>query len=121
MSSKEDADFVPEWIRGERAKRDELRQRYAALLDEISAALFEVDPIGINFGDNSDEYDAEAGTILPHLRRCSDVEDVQAVVYLEFVRWFGAEIAGDASRYRDAAERIWKLWSTTNREQKMGD
>jgi hypothetical protein len=31
--------------------------------------LFEADPMGINFGDNADEYDPETSSILPRINR----------------------------------------------------
>jgi hypothetical protein len=73
----------------------------------LAQILFEEDPIGINFQDNTDEYEPEAGTILPHLRKCQTVADVQALLYTEFVRWFGVDTAGPPERYRRAAERLW--------------
>ena len=72
----------------------------------LAEILFEEDPIGINFGDNTDEYEPEAGTILPKLRDCETVEDIQALLYSEFVRWFDLPTAGPPERYRGAAERI---------------
>lgn len=73
--------------------------------------------MGINFEHNTDEYDAEAGTILPRLETCLTVESVRAVVHEEFVRWFGSDVAGEGVRYHEAAERIWQAWRTSAGER----
>ena len=63
-----------------RARRAALRQRYGKLYDLVEEILFRHDPIGINFGDNSDEYDPEVDTILPRLDRCESVDQVRDVI-----------------------------------------
>ena len=45
------------------------------LSDRVSAILFEEDPIGINFADNTDKYQPEVDTILPRLKTCHTVAD----------------------------------------------
>jgi len=112
-----DDGWVPEWIQVEKAKREELKARHRVLFSEVSAILFELDPIGINFEDNTDEYDAEAGTILPRLETCRTVEDVRAVVHQEFVRWFSPEDARDEARYHEAAARIWEVWTRRAKDE----
>jgi hypothetical protein len=52
-------------------RRKRLKQEYGELFDQTSAILFRHDPIGINFEDNTGEYDPEAGTILPRLAACA--------------------------------------------------
>ena len=53
-----------------------LRAEYKTLFDSQAALLLRHNPIGINFDfdDNGDEYEPEAGTILPRLssRRFED-------------------------------------------------
>ena len=92
-----------------RARRKVLRAEYDELYDRVSAILFEEDPIGINFADNTDEYEPEVDTILPRLKTCHTVADVQAVVHEEMVRWFDPVTAGPAERYATIATRIWAL------------
>lgn len=79
---------------------------------EVEKILFTLDPVGINFGDNVDEYGPEAGTIIPRLEAASSEADVHRIVHEEFVQWFGEETAGDASRqvYKDSAKEIWQAW-----------
>ncbi len=97
-----------------RAARQTVRQQYTELFASVSAAMFHHDPIGINLGDNADEYDAEAGTVIPRLRECSSTEDVATVLLEEFARWFGSDIAGDQTQYLLLASEIWKLWKENN-------
>ena len=45
--------------------RRRLKEEYGKLFDDLTAILFRADPVGINFEVNPDEYQPEAGTILP--------------------------------------------------------
>ena len=80
------------------------------MFNAVSALLYRKDPIGINFEDNPDEYDREAGTILPRLRGCQSEKDVLRVVHEEFVRWFGLSDAGATEHYKEIAGETWRLW-----------
>ncbi len=93
-------------------ERRRLRAEYGELFDPVAAILFRHDPIGINAETNTDEYEPEAGTILPRMHKCRTVEDVHRVVYEEFVRWFDAGTAGPQKRYELIACEIWELWQT---------
>ncbi len=74
-------------------ERRALKAEYGELFDAVSCLLFRADPIGISFDDeNLDEYDPEAGTILPRLKTCEAADDVLRVVHEEFVRWFGLRL-----------------------------
>jgi hypothetical protein len=96
------------------AERQRLKAEYRGLFDEVSALLFRLDPIGINFECNTDEYEPEVGTILPLLRSCSSAEDVRRIVHQEFVRWFGADSAGPEEHYSNIATEIWECWQRFN-------
>ena len=91
-----------------RRRRKEMKRQYAAAYDQLSRILFAEDPIGINFKENTDEYEAEVGTILPRLRTCRSVDDVGRVVHEEFVKWFDASTAGPLRKYETIARRIWE-------------
>ena len=95
--------------------RQAIKKLYGELFDEVSAALFEADPMGINFEDNSDEYDPEAGTIISHLKTTKCAEDVEIIINEEFVRWFGDEYAAKNNKYKLVSEKIWALWYTFNK------
>jgi hypothetical protein len=90
-----------------RANRRAIRREYGDLYDRVLQILFEIDPIGINFSHNTDEYEPEVDTILPRLRSCTSARDVQQVVHEEFCRWFDADLAGAPDRYGEIAAKIW--------------
>lgn len=92
------------------SERRNLKKEYKKLYNDIAGLLFRHDPIHINFGGNTDEYEPEAGTILPQLKTCHSENDVLRVVHKEFVNWFGAEIAGSENIYTAIAAEIWDLW-----------
>ena len=83
-----------------------LSRDYRELFAEVSAILFRHDLVGINFGGNTDEYDPEAGTILPRLRQGTTAEGVAEIVREEFVRWFGREAPEGTESYLALAEEI---------------
>jgi hypothetical protein len=89
-----------------REDRKKLSESHKILFSETSAILFRHDPIGINFEDNTDEYDPEAGTILSRLRSDICAEEVTDIVHEEFVRWFERETAGPRNKYTAIAEDI---------------
>jgi hypothetical protein len=101
-------DNMANGLESERASRERLRSDHAELFASVSAILFECDPIGINFEDNIDEYDAEAGSISPRLRECSTEGDVRRIIHEEFRKWF-SDTAGEESRYTDCARKVWAL------------
>jgi hypothetical protein len=101
--------------------RAEVRRVYGDLLDHVVAALFAADPIGINFGSNTDEYEPEASTIIPRLHDCRSVQDVQTVVHQEFVAWFNLEDDDRCANfliYAAPAQHIWDLWQRHLASQK---
>jgi hypothetical protein len=98
-----------------KTERDAIKREYGPLFASISAALFEADPIGINFDVNADEYDAEAGTIIPRLGSAKSAEDVQAIVYEEFCRWFDPVNVGPREKYVSVSAKIWDLWRAFHR------
>ncbi len=105
-------DFPPELVERldkERKARQEVQSSDPEFFAAVSQLMFKHDPISINFGDNTDEYDAEAGTVIPRLQTCTSADEVTTVVHEEFVRWFGKETAGERSRYTSLANDIWAL------------
>lgn len=99
-----------------------LRSLYSGLYEDISAILFDHDPVGLNFGHNTDEHNPEVDTILPRLENAYGVDDVQQIVYEEFQRWFGAygdrepsggtsQRVGREEQYQAIAEEIWEAMS----------
>jgi hypothetical protein len=89
-------------------RHKELRERYAVAYDRLSKILFTEDPVGINFEENTDEYEPEVGTILPRLGHCRSVDAVRRIVHEEFVKWFDVVTAGPPEKYQTVARRIWE-------------
>jgi hypothetical protein len=87
-----------------------LKQQYGTVFDAVTALLFEVDPMGINLGDNTGEYEPETGTILPRLAAAKSVDNVQTIVYEGFCHWFGESEAGPRMNYKDVSVKIWEAW-----------
>lgn len=104
---------IIERVARDRAARDTVRQHDPTLFAAVSEAMFRHDPIGIDLGGNSDEYETEAGTVIPRLSRCVSAADVEQVLREEFTRWFGADIAGRA-QFAALAVDIWKLWKESS-------
>lgn len=96
-------------------RRAKLRRAYGELYVQLSRALFEADPVGINFGHNTDEYEPEVDTILPRLATCNGPLEVQTVLHEEFSRWFGADEAGPLERFSALAVVVWRLASSWRR------
>jgi hypothetical protein len=86
-----------------------LKQEYRHLHDSLTELLYRYDPIGLAvLGAPTDEYVAEAGSIIPRLREAKSKNDVRRIVHQEFVRWFdGSEEAGSESAYDGIAQEIW--------------
>jgi len=87
-----------------------MKAKYGLLYTTVTTLLFEADPVGINFGDNTDEYDPETSSILPRLASAETVDDTQAIVHEEFCRWFSPEDAGSRDSYREVSRKIWDAW-----------
>lgn len=77
---------------GPRAKREHLKRTHARSFAELARELTSHDPLGLAaIGAPDDEYEPEAGTILPMRGTVSSEGEALDVVYEEFVRWFGPE------------------------------
>ncbi|RDX36074.1 hypothetical protein DZA50_05490 [Kangiella sp. HD9-110m-PIT-SAG07] len=92
--------------------RTKMKAQYTTLYSEVEQILFRLDPVGINFGENTDEYASEVDTILPRLKEASSQADVLNIVHEEFCRWFDVDTAGKKSQpvYSEVASEIWKSW-----------
>lgn len=104
-------------IEASQAQRAQVREQHPKLFEDLSACFFRHDPIGINFESNTDEYDPEAGTIIPRLSACANEKDVLSVVHEEFVSWFGDDVAGPKSKYVEMSAEVWRIWKGRESEQ----
>jgi len=100
---------VLERMKQARASRQAVQARDPSFFEAVSGAMFKHDPIGINVEDDTDEYDAETGTVIPRLSTCRSPDDVASILSQEFQAWFGAETAGDIAAYKALAAEIWLL------------
>lgn len=106
-------DAVMTSVQAERSARNAAVEPYRDVADRVSAILFRHDPIGINYEENTDEYDAEAESIVLRLASAPGIdsaETVEQIVQQEFVRWFDQKLAGPRDRYRGIAKEIWDTW-----------
>ena len=92
------------------AARDKVRAEHPELFEKVSAAMYKEDLIDIDFGDNPDEYDPEAGTVIPRLKDCQNADDVATVLHEEYILWFDEEIAGTRESYENLGNTIWGIW-----------
>jgi hypothetical protein len=107
-----DADWarISKKITADAQQRRELLVGQEAMVQHLEALLFRIDPIGINFEENTDEYRAEAETITLRRAEARNVDEVRRIVHEEFVRWFDAKTAGPAARYQSIAADLWAFW-----------
>lgn len=106
--------MTPEEIRAHAEDRKRLSRSYKRLLNEISAIIFRHDPVAINFEENTDEYDPEAGAILTRLRSDMSVQEATGIVHEEFIRWFSREDAGPREKYSVLAAEILSAYQRLN-------
>lgn len=96
-----------------REQREVLKAKYSDFFAEVSSLMFKHDPVGISFSDNTDEYDPEAGTVIPRIGLCKTAAELTDVLHEEFCRWFDAETVGPRSHYEALAQAIWSLADTS--------
>lgn len=99
------------WIAEDRVRRAALKDQYERLFADMAALFFEVDPAGVNYDENSDEYEPEVGTVLPRLKSAESAADVRQILDEEFDFWFESSYSRD--RMSELAERLWILWSAS--------
>jgi hypothetical protein len=94
----------------QREHRRTLKAQYGEFFDQVAAILFRHDPEGINFDTNTDEYEPEAGTIIPRLPSCGTEDDVLRVQQEEFATWFGPGPSQPLLHFELPAKDIWEAW-----------
>lgn len=91
-------------------KRKQIKEQYGVVFNTLSEILFRHDPIGINFEDNTDEYDTAAGTILPRLETATTEDEILQIIHEEFIRWFDVDTVGSKEKYQILANEVWEMW-----------
>jgi len=90
----------------QRADRKRLKSEYSALFEDLSALLYQVDPARLNFGINPDEYEPEAGTILPRVMELETASEIESVIREELERWFGGGTRIETATYEELATEL---------------
>ena len=105
-----------ETIADKRDQRERVKAQYAGLFPAATALFFRVDPAGINFETNTDEYEPEVGTVLPRLESAGSVGDVARILREEFSSWFGDSFDGQSTdRLAPELWSLWQAWQSTGR------
>jgi len=102
-----------DWIDEAANNRKILKKHDPLLFKKVAEILFKHDPMGIDYEVNSNEYEPEAGTIIPRLVTCSNFIEARKVIYEEFIRWFYDDV-GSESEYTEVAKEIWDTWISNN-------
>jgi hypothetical protein len=106
----------------EAVERRRLKTEYRDLFVDLTAFFFEVDPMGINFEVNPDEYEPEVGTILPRVFDTEAATEIVPIIREEFERWFGQGIRVELASYEEIAEgvlEILKRYRCQSRDEAM--
>ena len=90
-------------------ERQRLKREYVGMFEDLTAYLYDQDPMGLNFGINPDEYEPEVGTILPRVFDAESPADIVAVIHEEFERWFGPRLQIENATYEDLAEGMFAI------------
>lgn len=92
--------------------QDNEKGKYIPLVRIVSSILFHYDPMCINFGNNSDEYDPEADTIVSMLKHKKIVDDVIEAIILTFRYWFSCNLSvyRTDDKFINMSEQIWSAW-----------
>ncbi len=96
---------MSDWKEGPLSQK-QLGDEYVAAFSRLSSVLFAEDPAGVNYDDNTDEYDPEALMIVVRLHYCSGPKDVVRVIKeVVSAQWDGPP--RPFFRYGKLARRIW--------------
>jgi hypothetical protein len=68
--------------------------------------------MGINFEENTNEYELETSLILPRLRTCSSAADITRLLHQTFMECFSPAGALTERHYANIGAEIWELWVT---------
>ena len=88
-----------------------LGEQYGPFWPWLVECLFRHDPMSLDFGDNRDEYEAEAADILTRLPGLHDAAEVGTTAHTVFARWFDGLDVGRAETYARLGTEIWAAWT----------
>ena len=88
-------------------------KEYSEAFDKVSMVLFEHDPIGLNFDDNVDEYELEAGMVVSQFSKANSVDELETIILKIFVECFDEELATRKREvYQLIAKEVWQILKT---------
>jgi hypothetical protein len=90
---------------------------YGLLPRVVADFFFRLDPYGLDFGDNADEYSYEVNLALPKLVSCGSASEVLEVIYYVVSESVPDMNIGPISAYSDGAAEIWaalQFWRAEN-------
>ena len=90
----------------QRAERKRLKIEYSALFDDLTALLYQLDPVGLNYGINPDEYEPEVGTILPRVMELETASEIASIIREEFEVWFGTGTRVESATYEELGTEV---------------
>jgi hypothetical protein len=93
--------------------QDDEKEEMMPLVQEVSSILFECDPMCVEFGTNSDEYDLVADTVVLLLKHKETVDDVIGVIIASIKQWFSSDLSNYKTndKFISMSKRIWTVWS----------
>lgn len=98
-------------------ERARLRAGAPTVFAKLASAFFEVDPAGVNYETNLDEYDSQVATVLPRLTFARSEGDVAQILREEFDDSFDGSY--DTRRLDQLAERTWAIWVSTSDDDRL--
>lgn len=98
-------------VNSDRERRQVGPDEGGRLYFDLLGIFFRHDPLGINFGNNVDEYSPEVETVLPRLNEAESVDVLATVLHEEFDHWFSG-VAGPRERYLPIAREVWERLQT---------
>ncbi|KND47071.1 MAG: hypothetical protein AB199_01425 [Parcubacteria bacterium C7867-004] len=88
-------------------------KEYSEAFDKVSMVLFEHDPIGLNFDDNVDEYELEAGMVMNRFPKANNIDELATIIFEVFVECFDKELATRKREvYQQIAKEVWEIIKT---------
>ncbi len=89
--------------------KNKRKKEYKELYNGVREIFIRTDPMGlIEGGSPNDEYDSEVSKILPELKHCNDMGDLQSIILNVFKDQFDVKATSDD--FYDIADEIFQLY-----------
>lgn len=84
--------------------------KQAQIAAKVNALLFDADPMRLNFGDNTDEYQIEADQITIMLNTASSADEVITIIHQVFCAFFWEDLVPTKPFFANVAISIWDTY-----------